>query len=265
MKISAFILSIYLLLNTLQAQTFDSNHIINSYYQHLVINHNNHLVEATIISDFRNKIRLKPGFTDCELDTSMGLWVKDTASNKVVLFKDKCVLITGIDTINSVCWFNDDSKDSTVFMEKIWYAYILHKLGEKRLDIDTIRKIRLLYPEEPINMEKNFVLVKAAFYKDTTIIEKKIIGDIKIQNQVIESFALIAKEKEMQSLEKQIDLITKLPGFECFNHVIYPPLIEYYDGKTEYTYIASKRCLLDKKMYKDYEQIIVLLMNLHPK
>lgn len=76
--------------------------------------------------------------------------------------------------------------------------------------------------------------------------------------------AIVSPFCKIRKIEEQIKLLSNLPGYECFHTELYPPLLEYFDSKCDYTYLSSKKCLPEKKDYKHYEKVIAILWNMPP-
>lgn len=255
-----FTLIIFYLPIVCYTQSVDSIPERYVYPQHLYIEYNGELLKFTS-STSMDFWYLKPGFEKCP-DTKYIYSLSEGLCYAV-----KCHLIPNIDTINTIKWLNEtlplNPTDSSILIKKMVYNYIMNKFEEQRLNNDSIKKLRFLFPLEFYNAQKDIMLIKAIFYKDSTVIVKKIIRDM--LNPVVETYTLFANERKIQSIKNEINSIAHLSGYEYFNHDYYSPLLEYFDGNIEHTYISCKRCLPDKKIYKPYEKIISILWDLPKK
>ncbi len=230
------------------------------YLQHIQFVYHDELLDFTS-TNFMGSWILVPGFINCRED----VYAYSLPDGRFYVYK--CKLIPEIKTINTINWLVGtepiSSSDSSVLTAKMKYNFVMDKFGEGRLNDDTVKKIRLLYPGSHFNIETDLILIKTIFYQDSIIMERKIIRDIK--KPVVETIRLFPKEKKVTRIERLIKHLSNSPCNECFHPDLYPPLLEYYDGDLEHTYISSKKCLPDKENYKHYEKIIMLLLNLHPR
>jgi hypothetical protein len=165
------------------------------------------------------------------------------------------------DTINTTLWFNGklptDSQDSALFHIKVMYSYLLYKSNEKRLNEDDIVKVRYLFPIDN-NVEGDWFLSKVLFLNDSSTYTKKVIDS---NGKTYEKTYKIKKikQKNLEKLLNELSEIRKYTGWECVYTGSYPSLLEYYDGKSEHTFLISKKCKIDKDLEKLYKNIITKL------
>jgi len=181
-------------------------------------------------------------------------------------YKLKYYIIPKIDTINSTKWFYAQQPtngiDSSVLMKKIEYSFILFNLKERRLNEDTIKKVRILLPSDNISAQGEWTVVKLLLYQDSTTCLKKAytISDTSRSNIVKTHSKKISRNKQ-KSLIKELKILEGYKGYECFQDNYYPILLEYYDGSIERTFIISNRCKEDKKLIHTYENVIRYIWN----
>jgi hypothetical protein len=172
-----------------------------------------------------------------------------------------------IDTVNTIRWLINELPsaqcDSNLLWRKIKYAHILYKFGEIRLNSDTIKTIRLLFPEDIFEGHGKWWLCKILFLKDSTVSISKTsdIADT-VGRMTLDSKSKKLKPKESESLFYDLKILEKYQGYECFRGDYFPYLLEYYDGKQEHCYILSGSCKEDKELWKQYGKLINKVINL---
>lgn len=222
-------------------------------YRHVLINYGNGWQPHTeVTSEFAPYKNLRTGFHYCsDFQKDVMYWTGGACHRK-------CVELTGVDTVNSLYW-PYGTNDSLHEYRKNLYSFMLDKFGEERLNIDTVKKIRLLLPSYYLNTD-SWDVIKVLSYDDSAVLIRKRM-DYPYYDRIETVTGKISLRKR-QKLIKEIELLNRAGVYECVSDNHYYPLIEYFDGYSERTFIFPKKCLSDKEIYKRYEKVIVLLWNL---
>lgn len=255
------ILLLFVQLNLLMGQSYDSLPIFKTKYQHLVVNYNDQFLKYTdVISIFDGANILKHGLMLPAEHEDDGVYFINGVNYKHQFYE-----ISQIDTINTVRWLNgnlpQNHNDSSSFEKKIKYSYILYKFNETRLNQDTLKKVRLVLPEDQYNGQGKWTMYEIIFYKDSTVLNLKQSDVIDtIGRRTINSVSKKLKIKNSISIFNDLKEISKSKGYECFQNDYYPWLLEYYDGTLEHSFIFSNRCKEDMIVKNQYEKIIRKLL-----
>ena len=221
-------------------------------YRHVLINYGNGWQPHTeVTSEFSPYKKLWTGFHYCsDFQEEVRYWNGGAC-------RRSCIELTIVDTVNALYWpfGNNDSLNE---YRKNLYSFMLYNLEEKRLNIDTVKKIRLLFPSYYPNTDP-WNVIKVMFYNDSTVFIQKRVDNPYYDN--IETVTGIISLRKRQKLIREIELLKQFGVSECISGNYYP-LIEYFDGSAEHIFIFSKRCMSDKKIYKQYEKVILLLWNI---
>ncbi|NOU46949.1 MAG: hypothetical protein HOO86_07805 [Bacteroidales bacterium] len=239
------------------AQNQDTLPKLKSNYQHLVINYNDQFINCTDISFyiFRTNV-LFLGFHDLEPDEDKGVWFIDGKN-----YRKQYCKVQKIDTINTIRWVHGGlpktSVDTLIFGMKMKYAFVLHKLNEKRIQEDSVKAIRLLLPLDKQSDYGIWNMVKVLFYKDSTVCETKFLHSVEFEGlKLAESKSTILSTKLSKKLLDDLNILGKYESLEKLNKEYYYWLLEYYDGKQAHLYIFSKDAKADRKLERIHGRII---------
>jgi hypothetical protein len=243
--------------NITKGQQSDTLPIYKTKYQYIVFKINDKYLNYTdMISIFGNYNLLLKGFSIIRKDSdSMDFFYNGKN------YKHQYYQIPIIDTIDNVKWVVDSNMytmdDSTCFDKKIEYSFLLNKFNEKRLNEDSIRKMRLLFPEDMYVAQKKWRLYKILFYQDSAVLIKKISDIIDTTGRgVTESKVKILNNNEKAVLLSTFDDLLKFDGLECTTNKLYPWLLEYYDGNSEHYYFYSRNSHAARKTKKQCDILI---------
>lgn len=238
-------------------QQSDTIPVYRSNYQHIVFKiDSNYLNYTDMISIFGIHNVLRKGFHNIKIDPGFSHYNIDGKP-----YKRQYCLVSEIDTIDNIQWQMTEKIqpicDSSCLDKKINYSFVLHKFEETKLSEDSIKKIRIVFPEDFYSAQQEWILLKLLFYQDSTILIGKITDVVDFTGRkIIFSKTIKLSPKEKKSFLPYLDdLVKQQEGLVCTTK-IWPWLLEYYNGNSEFYYFYSNDCKDYKKIIRQCDKII---------
>lgn len=192
---------------------------------------------------------------------------EDYSEEKEYLFKEQEKIksydfyLSGIDTIQTIKWNGNDTLNPN-FNKRIFYSYLLYKFGENILFIDTIPKLRLLIPDDPVIGSGEWHLIKLELHSNFADLTKKTLTNLSYSGwKVINSSCENVNNKTKESIMKEIVILSWYDSKDCFDKKdFFPAFLEYYDGQNYENYFLMK--CENKELWRQNGRVVYKLLKL---